>query len=194
MPNSRPRAVTRVRLLLLAGLTCLVAFGGSVAPAAAQNDFVEIEDARVLAGCTASSGPTGLHRVVIEVQANGRAYNMTPGSQEGPYAYLQSTIKLNERFGKKWKRQKARTVRGRAFEGSLTYSDGDVFYPTLKRKYSRRQLRGKNRLNRIKGTATVELRRVGDNALLVPQRTLRFSERLSSSPIGTDQRYGCEVS
>ena len=62
----------------------------------------------------------------------------------------------------------------------------------LKRKYPRRKLTGKNRLRTVKGTATLEIRRLSDGGLMKTSGPLRFRKRLLS-PSPVPPPYDCEA-
>jgi hypothetical protein len=177
---------------LFAALACLVALLGSAVPAAAET---RVQTPRVTAGCYGNLGPPGLNWVEIRPEAHVTAIRPEGETGTGPYFYLQSKVKLRERYGRKWKRRPKRTVRGPAQpEGTLTYSDSSAF-PVLRRTYRSRALNGPKRLRAVKGTATLEVRNVGTGALLAAVGPLRFSEKFHSSSIpGFGSMYSCAVS
>ncbi len=148
-----------------------------------------------MAECFGSLGPPGLNRVEIRPEARVSAFRPEGDTSDDPYFYLQSRIKLRERYGRKWKQRPKRTVRGPSQgEGNLTYSDASSF-PVLRRTYGSRALNGPKRLRAVKGTATLEVRMVGTGALLAKVGPIRFSERFHSSSIpGFGSMYSCEVS
>jgi hypothetical protein len=161
-------------------------------PAAAQDPPTKIEGPSVEAGCYGGLRGLGLSRVEIAPEGHVYAYDPRVGGQNEPYYYLQSTVKLKERYGRTWKQVPTRTVRGPGqFGYGIDKVQNSKAFPVLTRKYSRRKLTGKNRLRAIKGTATLEIRRFGTGALIKTSRPLRFSKRLlSTSPVPPP--YDCE--
>ncbi len=135
-------------------------------PAAAQDFDPKVKNASVSANCDGGFSGLGLNRVEIRPLGFIFAPDPREGDQEGPYYYLQSTVKLMERYGDTWTQVPTKKVRGSGQDSSsLSPSQDRSAYPVLKRKYPRRKLTGKNRLRAVKGTATLEIRRFESSRL-----------------------------
>jgi hypothetical protein len=133
-----------------AGLAVAVCVTGLLAGGVPVAGALEIERPSVNAACEAS-GSSGGGRKGYRVEPGGRVDHGAEGAATVPVvAYrVQVTVRLKERFGTRWTKRPAQTLRS-----ELQYTSDDEEWPVYRRRWNRRQ--GKA-IKEVKGTATLKL-------------------------------------